>query len=171
MEDVSTSYEPWASSAAARRVMRSNRRRDTAPEMAIRRAVHAAGLRYRVDSRPLPELNRRADLVFRPPMVAVFVDGCYWHMCPTHGSRPRTNSSYWSSKLERNAMRDADTNRRLEEKGWLVLRIWEHEDPLEAAHRITAAVVSRRSSSLPLSLGVEAQQKRQRSSTRETHIG
>jgi len=122
--------------------------------MAIRRALHAAGLRYRVDARPLPELNRRADVVFGPSKVAVFVDGCYWHMCPTHGTRPKTNSSYWSSKLQGNATRDAETNTRLEKAGWLVLRIWEHEDPLEAAHRITAAVNARRAS-LPRSLGDE----------------
>lgn len=135
--------------------MRANRRRDTGPEMAIRRAVHAAGLRYRVDTRPLPDLNRRADVVFRPSKVAVFVDGCYWHMCPMHGTQPKTNSSYWITKLQRNATRDAETNRRLEEAGWLVLRIWEHEDPLEAAHRIAAAVKARRAS-LPRTLASKA---------------
>lgn len=149
--------------------MRANRRRDTGPEMAIRRAVHAAGLRYRVDARPLADLNRRADLVFRPTKVAVFVDGCYWHMCPAHGTQPKTNSTYWSSKLQRNATRASETNRRLEEAGWLVLRIWEHEDPLEAAHRITAAVDARRAS-FPDSIRFGDQQERQGTPTCERHI-
>ena len=71
--------------------MQGNRRRDTTPEMAVRRLVHAAGLRYRVDAKPLPDLNRRADLVFTRAKVAVFIDGCYWHGCPEHGTTSRTN--------------------------------------------------------------------------------
>lgn len=95
-------YRPWASSSGVRATMRGNRRRDTKPEMAVRRAVHALGLRYRVDSRPLQGLNRRADLVFASARVAVFVDGCYWHGCPEHGTAARTNAGYWSKKIQRN---------------------------------------------------------------------
>lgn len=134
---------PWASSPAARKVMAANRRKDTSPEMAVRRLVHAAGLRYRVDAKPLPGVNRRADLVFRRARVAVFVDGCYWHGCPQHGSNPRTNQSYWSAKIERNQRRDAETDALLAAAGWLVIRCWEHHDPAFVAKDIVQAVSAR----------------------------
>ncbi|MEU6136093.1 very short patch repair endonuclease [Nocardioides sp. NPDC047086] len=119
--------ESWASSPAARAVMKGNRRRDTVPEMAVRRAVHALGLRYRVDVRPLDDLNRRADLVFSRARVAVFIDGCYWHGCPDHGTAARTNADYWSAKIQRNRDRDRDTDTLLTSAGWTVLRFWEHD--------------------------------------------
>jgi len=109
--------------------MRANRSQDTGPELAVRSAVHRRGLRYRVAVRPLPELRRTADLVFRRAKVAVFVDGCYWHGCPEHHRQPATNSSYWSAKITRNIARDIDTNEHLENAGWTVLRFWEHENP------------------------------------------
>jgi DNA mismatch endonuclease (patch repair protein) len=119
--------------------------RDTAPEMQLRRALHAAGLRYRVDAPPLPRLRRRVDLVFGPAQVAVFVDGCFWHGCPEHGARtPHANSGYWADKVRRNRERDADTCRRLHEAGWLALRVWEHEDVQQAARLVAEAVRSRR---------------------------
>lgn len=136
--------ESWASSMAVRAVMQGNRSRDTKPELALRSAVHRLGLRYRVGVRPLRGLNRTADLVFRPTRVAVFADGCYWHGCPEHHRTPRVNRPYWSAKIGRNMSRDRDTNRQLEEAGWLVLRFWEHEDPDECAARVLAAVASRR---------------------------
>jgi len=120
--------------------MQGNRRRDTKPEMAVRRAVHALGLRYRVDTRPLPDLNRRADLVFTRAKVAVFVDGCYWHGCPEHGTTAKTNATYWGPKIRRNRSRDGETNRLLGEAGWVTVRIWEHEDALEAARHIASVV-------------------------------
>jgi DNA mismatch endonuclease (patch repair protein) len=120
--------------------MKANRRRDTSPEMAVRRLAHAQGLRYRVDARPLPTLNRRADLVFTRAKVAVFVDGCYWHGCRAHGTAAQTNANYWSAKIARNRERDADTNERLTDSGWLVLRAWEHEDPDAVLTRIMTAV-------------------------------
>src|SRR4051794_5797828 len=132
--------DSWASSPGVRRSMRSNRRRDTSPELAVRRAAHALGLRYRVDARPLPALNRRADLVFTKARVAVFVDGCYWHGCPQHGTKARTNADYWASKIARNVQRDAETDRLLTEAGWRCLRFWEHEDPQGVAERIAAVV-------------------------------
>lgn len=122
--------------------MRGNRRRDTRPEMAVRRAVHALGLRYRVDTRPLADLNRRADLVFRRAKVAVFIDGCYWHGCPQHATTARTNSEYWSAKIQRNRERDADTNARLIEADWTVVRVWEHDHPVLAAEEIANVVRS-----------------------------
>lgn len=128
--------------------MLGNRRRDTQPEMAVRRLVHAAGLRYRVDSRPVPELNRRADLVFVTARVAVFIDGCYWHGCSEHGTTARTNAEYWSQKIARNQERDADTDSRLRASGWEVIRAWEHENPTDVAGRVSE-MVARRSSRRP----------------------
>ncbi|MFE0673638.1 very short patch repair endonuclease [Streptomyces sp. NPDC058867] len=135
----------WASSAARRRNMQAIRSRDTVPEVLIRRLVHAQGLRYRVAARPLPDLRRTADLVFRPTKVAVFIDGCYWHGCPDHYVSPKTNSGYWSDKVARNVARDRDTDRRLRAAGWTVLRFWEHDPAEESASKIAAAVKRLRS--------------------------
>jgi DNA mismatch endonuclease (patch repair protein) len=134
----------WASSAARRRNMQAIRSRDTKPEQLIRRLVHAQGLRYRVSARPLADLRRTADLVFRPAKVAVFVDGCYWHGCPEHYVSPKTNPGYWSEKILRNVSRDRDTDERLTDAGWLVLRFWEHEPSAGCAEEIAAAVTARR---------------------------
>lgn len=120
--------------------MQANRARDTAPEIAVRRLLHAAGLRYRVAYRPEPRLRRTADIVFTRQRIAVFIDGCYWHACPEHGTTARSNAEYWSAKLARNVERDADTNTRLEVLGWTVLRFWEHEIPAEIAEAVVAAV-------------------------------
>lgn len=117
--------------------------RDIAPELALRRRLHALGLRYRVDLAPLPGLRRRADVVFGLARVAVYIDGCFWHGCPEHGNQPRTNSTYWSAKLASNRARDADTDARLAAAGWQVVRAWEHEDPAEVATRVQAAVEAR----------------------------
>jgi DNA mismatch endonuclease (patch repair protein) len=132
-----------ASSDAVRASMSSNRPRDTRPELALRRAVHALGLRYRVSARPLPGLSRTADLAFRRARVAVFMDGCFWHGCPQHHTVASTNAEYWAEKVRRNRERDAETDRLLEESGWLSVRVWEHEDPLEAAMTIRDAVRDR----------------------------
>ncbi|MGI5398721.1 very short patch repair endonuclease [Streptomyces sp. CA-135486] len=134
----------WASSAARRRNMQAIRSRDTKPEQVIRSLVHAQGLRYRVCTRPLPELRRTADLVFRPTKVAVFIDGCYWHGCPEHYVSPKTNPGYWSDKVLRNTKRDRDTDKKLTDAGWLVLRFWEHEPSTSCADKIAATVISRR---------------------------
>ncbi|WP_438310275.1 very short patch repair endonuclease [Streptomyces sp. HUAS TT3] len=134
----------WASSAANRRSMLGNRNRDTAPERALRSLVHAAGLRYRVAAKPLPGMRRTADLVFRPTRVAVFVDGCFWHGCPEHFVPPKTNPDYWREKIGKNVQRDRDTDTRLAEVGWLVLRFWEHESPAASSAVVCAAVESRR---------------------------
>ncbi|MBD2818152.1 MULTISPECIES: very short patch repair endonuclease [Streptomyces] len=134
----------WASSAARRRNMQAIRSRDTKPEILIRRLVHAAGLRYRVAARPLPDLRRTADMVFRSAKVAVFIDGCYWHGCPEHYVPPKTNSGYWSEKVVRNVERDRDTDERLREAGWLVLRFWEHEPSGACADKIALTVLARR---------------------------
>jgi len=127
--------------------MRANRSRDTAPELALRRAVHALGLRYRVATRPLPQLRRTADLVFTKAKVAVFLDGCFWHGCPQHHTTAVRNGDYWAQKVARNRARDADTDLRLTEAGWLPVRIWEHEDPAAAALKVQALVQARVASS------------------------
>ncbi|MFD8205711.1 very short patch repair endonuclease [Streptomyces sp. NPDC059695] len=134
----------WASSAARRRNMQAIRSRDTKPEQLIRRLVHAQGFRYRVAARPLPALHRTADMVFRPAKVAVFVDGCYWHGCPEHYVPPKTNSGYWSKKVEGNMARDRDTDQQLTDAGWLVLRFWEHSAAQECAAEIARTVTRRR---------------------------
>lgn len=120
--------------------MRGNRSRDTGPELALRRLLHARGLRYLVDSRPEPDLNRRADVVFRGPKVAVFVHGCFWHGCHRHYQPPKTNDGYWSEKVMRNKQRDAHTRRRLRARGWTVITVWEHDDMRGAAERIELLV-------------------------------
>ena len=129
-----------AANEGTRKSMRSNKGRDTRPELAIRRRVHAAGLRYRVCARPLPGLRRTADLVFTRLKVAVFVDGCFWHGCPRHHTKAATNAGYWAEKVRVNRARDADTNARLSEQGWRVVRVWEHEDLAAAAARVIAEV-------------------------------
>lgn len=139
-----TPKESWASSPRTRRVMLGNRSRDTKPEMAVRRACHALGLRYRVDVRPLPTLPRRADLVFPTERVAVFVDGCYWHGCPEHYVASRSNAAYWSEKIERNRARDAETDKALLAAGWQVIRAWQHNDPSAVAETVAVAVRKRR---------------------------
>lgn len=131
----------WASSDGSRRSMRANRGRDTRPELAVRRLLHAAGFRYRVDFAPLGG-RRRADIVFTKYRVAVFIDGCFWHGCPQHATLPKMNSDYWLPKLERNIARDIETNDALADAGWRVLRFWEHESPEQVARSIVGAVTT-----------------------------
>ena len=123
--------------------MSRTRGRDTQPERALRSAVHARGLRFRVDRRPTPEAKGRADLVFVGARVAVFVDGCFWHACPEHVNWPKNNAAWWREKLETNRRRDRQTDERLRAVGWEVVRIWEHEDAEAAADRVEAIVRSR----------------------------
>ncbi|MDA0564661.1 very short patch repair endonuclease [Streptomonospora sp. S1-112] len=120
--------------------MRGNRSRDTKPELRLRSLLHQWGLRYRVAARPLPKVRRTADIVFSKVKVAVFVDGCYWHGCPQHLRPATVNSGFWNEKIAANRARDAETNRLLREAGWTVVRVWEHEDPAEAAARVAATV-------------------------------
>jgi DNA mismatch endonuclease (patch repair protein) len=122
--------------------MTRNRRRDTRPERAVRRTLHARGLRFRVDyPLRLDALAVRPDIVFTRWRVAVFVDGCFWHGCPEHGNVPRRNREYWVPKLERNIARDRRVDDVLQDAGWRVVRAWEHEAPNEIAERVIAALV------------------------------
>ena len=114
--------------------MRANRRTDTKPELALRRALHRLGYRYRKDYRLDLDSGRRVrpDIAFTARKVAVFVDGCFWHACPEHGSKPRANEWYWSPKLIRNVERDRVNDAALILAGWIVVRLWEHV-PLDEA--------------------------------------
>ncbi|MBC6466656.1 very short patch repair endonuclease [Actinomadura alba] len=120
--------------------MRANKGRDTKPELALRRAVHALGLRYRVSARPLPAVRRTADLIFTRAKVAVFLDGCFWHGCPDHHTKSAINAAYWADKVVKNRARDRETDGLLKAAGWVAVRIWEHEDPGEAALKVASVV-------------------------------
>lgn len=124
--------------------MQSNRSRDTGPELALRSLLHARGLRYRVHRLiPVGARRIRPDLTFVSARVAVFVDGCFWHGCAEHGSRPNTNAEFWAGKLEANLERDRRQNEMLEAEGWLVVRCWEH-DIVGAANDVARVVELRR---------------------------
>lgn len=136
---------PGSGSEGASLKMAAQASRDTTPELALRRTLHALGLRFRVGARVAGVPRRSVDVVFSRQKVAVFVDGCFWHNCPRHGHIPRTNSDWWRIKLEANARRDADTTAKLEALGWTVIRIWEHEGGGDAVRRVTQALeVARR---------------------------
>ncbi|SES09622.1 very short patch repair endonuclease [Actinokineospora terrae] len=124
--------------------MSRQRARDTGIEVALRKALHVLGLRYRVHQRPVRTVRREADVVFSRARVAVFVDGCFWHGCAEHATWPKRNAAFWRDKIETNQRRDRDTDARLTEAGWLALRVWEHEDPVAAAERVRAEVLARR---------------------------
>jgi DNA mismatch endonuclease (patch repair protein) len=135
---------PFASSEAMQRRMSAQRSKDTGPELAVRKALHGMGMRYRVHAQPLPGLRRKADIVFTRARVAVFVDGCFWHGCPQHGRRRHeVNEWYWPEKIARNRRRDADTDDRLAREGWLSIRVWEHDDPVAVAQMIQDQVARR----------------------------
>jgi DNA (cytosine-5)-methyltransferase 1 len=135
---------PPPSSEAAGHRMRAVRRTDTEAERRIQAELDRLGMSYEVDAAPLKGYRRRADIVFRRDRVAVYVDGCFWHGCPSHATAAKSNSDWWRGKLERNRERDLDSARELRANGWLVLRFWEHESPPEAAAAVRSALNSRR---------------------------
>lgn len=122
--------------------MKRQRRRDTTPELALRSALHALGLRFRVDYH-LPDLGCRPDIAFTRAGVAVFVDGCFWHGCPEHGTQPRANAAWWRNKLAANRTRDERMDQRLAASGWESIRVWEHQDAHAAAEGIQLVVLRR----------------------------
>lgn len=128
--------KPNSSSKAALNRMKAAKPRDTAPEKSLRSELHKKGLRYRIDVKPLKELNRRADIVFRSAKVAIFVDGCFWHGCPIHGTQAKANAEFWRNKIKQNQARDSETNQLLKKAGWKVVRVWEHEDSEKASKKI-----------------------------------
>ena len=124
--------------------MRANRRTDTKPELALRHALHRLGYRYRKDYRLDLDGGRRVrpDIAFTARKVAVFVDGCFWHACPEHGSKPRANEWYWGPKLVRNVERDRINDAALILAGWTVVRLWEHVRLDEAIGMVVAALAA-----------------------------
>lgn len=127
---------PKPSSAAVAKRMRNTRQRDTDLEVAIRKDLFRRGYRYRIHPR-LPGITRaRPDFAFMREKVAVFVDGCFWHMCPKHGTLPEKNAGWWGAKLQENVERDLRHGQTLSAAGWLAVRIWEHEDLLPAVERV-----------------------------------
>jgi len=147
---------PHPSSPGRSANMRANRRTDTKPELALRRALHKRGYRFRKDYRLDLDGGRRVrpDIAFTARRVAVFVDGCFWHACPEHGSKPRANDWYWTPKLARNVERDRVADETLASAGWQVVRIWEH-DSLEQALAAVIAVVGARMPAAPVASPVD----------------
>lgn len=132
---------PEPTSEAASKIGRRNRRTDTKPEIALRSALHARGLRFRKDHViRLGDVRARPDVAFTRWTLAVFVDGCFWHQCPEHGATPRSNASYWSPKLQANVERDRRTDLALRDGGWSVIHVWEHEATEAAADRIASTL-------------------------------
>ncbi|MEE1752328.1 very short patch repair endonuclease [Streptomyces sp. SP18CS02] len=128
--------EPSSPAVSAR--MSRQTARNTNPELAVRKLLHAAGLRYRLHVR-VPGMPRRTiDVAFPGAKIAVFLDGCFWHGCPQHATRPKSNAAWWGTKLDKNMARDRETTAHLESAGWLVLRYWEHEDPQAVADAVEA---------------------------------
>ncbi|MEU0130535.1 very short patch repair endonuclease [Streptomyces sp. NPDC006289] len=135
--------EPSSPDVSAR--MSRQARRDTAPEVAVRKLLHASGYRYRLNER-VPHMSRRTiDIAFTKAKVAVFLDGCFWHGCPAHATQPRSNAEWWRQKLDRNMARDVETTAHLVAEGWTVLRFWEHELPAQVAEQVANAVDSEKS--------------------------
>jgi DNA mismatch endonuclease (patch repair protein) len=118
------------------------RQTGTAAEVALRQELHKRGLRYRVNYEVLKKPRRVADIVFTAKKIAVFVDGCFWHGCPEHGTWPKQNAAFWRRKIKANRTRDVDTNARLLNIGWTALRFWEHENPIDAAETILRLVTT-----------------------------
>lgn len=120
--------------------MRANVGRVTAPEQLLRSALHTAGFRFRIDVRPEQELRCTADIVFPKAKVCVFVDGCFWHGCAKHFDVPKTNSAWWNEKISANRKRDVKQAKLLRQKGWRVIRVWEHQIAPRLVPRIVARV-------------------------------
>lgn len=123
------------------RNMQANRRTDTKPEVRLRAALHQRGYRFRKDLRlDLPDARVRPDIVFTRKRVAVFVDGCFWHLCPLHGRKPKVNDWYWGPKLQRTVERDLAATSALQAADWIVVRVWEHLTVDAAVHEVVQAM-------------------------------
>lgn len=133
---------PPPSSPTARKVMLGNRS-DSMIERELRSELHRRGLRFRKHAAPLKGLRCKADVVFPRKKIAIFVDGCFWHRCPTHGSSPKANATWWRAKLDANVARDRRNDDALAEAGWTVLRFWTHVGVPEMVDRIVSVVDTR----------------------------
>ncbi len=134
---------PPPSTGTTRSRMRRQGRRDTKPEVLLRRHLTKLGFRYRVDCPPVREVRSKADIVFTRQKVAVYVHGCFWHGCTTHSRETKSNTKWWADKIEANRRRDASVQRSLRRHGWSVLVVWEHDDPAKAGDRVALAVKKR----------------------------
>lgn len=132
--------KPNPTSDSVRQRMRNTAQRDNAVELAVRSALHRLGFRFRIHQRVVPGTKRTVDILLPRHRLAVFVNGCFWHGCPIHATWPKRNAEFWRIKIEANRERDADTDRRLQQAGWRVIRIWEHEQPNEAALRVAELI-------------------------------
>lgn len=141
---MAASKQVPASSPEARQRMKRVRQKNTSAESALRRELHARGLRYRLHVAVLTRPRRVADVALSSLRVAVFVDGCFWHGCPRHATWTKANADFWRSKIVANKARDFDTDRRLQKDGWAVVRAWAHEAPSAVATRVVSVVRSRR---------------------------
>ncbi len=141
---MAASKKAEPSSPEARLRMQRVRQKNTSAESALRRELHARGLRYRIHVPVLTKPRRVADVAFSGLRVAVFVDGCFWHGCPTHATWPKQNAKFWRAKIEANMARDNDTDERLRAEGWKVIRVWSHEEPKVAARRVANILERRR---------------------------
>lgn len=130
---------PTPTSPVATKKMRSNRRSNTKPEVLLRSALHRSGLRFRKDFAIRLPTGKvvHSDIAFTRRKLAVFVDGCFWHCCPEHGTIPKSNQSYWVPKLRQNVDRDKAIDCELRAAGWRVIRVWEHMSPVDATKQIS----------------------------------
>lgn len=124
--------------------MSRQRSNNTQPELLIRRILHSRGIRYRVNAVPEPGLKCKPDIAWRGLRLAVFIDGCFWHSCPQHATRPKANEEWWAQKLDGNVKRDRRTDAELADRGWTVLRFWEHEEPSAVADAICVTLTQLR---------------------------
>lgn len=137
---------PVPTDAAATAVGKSNKRTGNRPEVTLRSALHRSGLRFRKDYPVRAGAGRpiRVDIAFTRARLAIFVDGCFWHGCPLHGTTPKSNRSYWGPKLARNVERDRETDERLRQAGWDVLRLWEHVSVEDARAAVEQGLLRQR---------------------------
>jgi DNA mismatch endonuclease, patch repair protein len=133
---------PPATDDATRRRMQATRSKHSRAERELRSELHRRGLRYRLHLPLLDNKRYKADIVFLRARVVVFLDGCFWHSCPEHGTRSISNAGWWANKLARNRERDAFAESSLVDRGWTVVRVWEHEDPRRAADAIEDVLCS-----------------------------
>lgn len=114
------------------RCMSNIKGKNTSPETRLRKTLWAAGLRYRIHAK----LPGRPDIVFAKAKVVIFVDGCFWHKCPEHGVMPKSNAEFWKTKLEGNVDRDRKKDSELQQLGWSIIRIWEHQVETELTETV-----------------------------------
>lgn len=123
--------------------MKNTAPRGNAAETLLVKELRRAGVRYRTHVRLIPKSRREADIVIPSARLAVFLDGCFWHACPRHGTQPAANRGWWFRKLRANRVRDQQTTAMLRRMRWRVFRVWEHEPRLRAAARVLRAATWR----------------------------